>query len=356
MRCFCLLVVSLVSAACAVGPPGFEPIFVPGSFAGWHTAPGGTWEWRGHVLVGKSPESERRHGILLTDARYRDFELRVEFRVLSGDSGLYFRVDESGSHVAVNGFQAEVDRTLDTGGLYETGGRAWVVKPDHDRMRELYVPGEWTRMRIRAVGRDIDVFVNDEHTAALRDDPGRLEGHIGLQLHGGQDMHVEFRDLAVRRLGASVSAVAAGVAMDAEPELTTRCAREIVELHQFFEDWFAGRIPANDETFARFADVLHPEFHIVGTSGKVLDRAAILEFVRRGHGRSAGAATPSVIEVRNVQWRSSLDGGHVLTYEEWQGQGHADSGRTSTVLFRRDPAAPNGLRWLHVHETRLGSK
>ncbi|MFN3245053.1 MAG: DUF1080 domain-containing protein [Planctomycetota bacterium] len=188
------LLCALSMVGCATGPQ-FTSILEPGAFAGWHTAPGGTWTWRGDVLVGTSPKSERRHGILLSDARYSDFEVQLEFRVLSGDSGCYFRVDEKGGTVAVNGFQSEVDTTLETGGLYETGGRAWVVKPDPQRMREVYQPGEWTSLRIRAVGRDVDVYVNGYRTASLRDDPGRTEGHLGLQLHGGQDMHVEFRNL-----------------------------------------------------------------------------------------------------------------------------------------------------------------
>lgn len=188
------LLCALSLVACSTGPR-FTSILQPGSFDGWHEAPGGSWTWRGDVLVGTSPKSEPRHGILLSDARYSDFEVRVEFRVLSGDSGFYFRVEEKGGRVAVNGFQSEVDTTLDTGGLYETGGRAWVVKPDHERMRELYRAGEWTRLRIRAVGRDVDVWINDEQTASLRDDPGRTEGHLGLQLHGGQDMRVEVRSL-----------------------------------------------------------------------------------------------------------------------------------------------------------------
>ena len=46
------------------------------------------------------------------------------------------------------------------------------------------------------------MHVNDVQTAALRDDPGRLEGHLGLQLHGGMDMHVEYRRLRLRDLSA----------------------------------------------------------------------------------------------------------------------------------------------------------
>jgi hypothetical protein len=48
----------------------------------------------------------------------------------------------------------------------------------------------------------VDVWVNGERTASLRDDPGRRAGHLGLQLHGGQDMHVEYRDLRVLDLSS----------------------------------------------------------------------------------------------------------------------------------------------------------
>jgi len=193
---------ALSLVACSQVTPRY--ILQPGSFDGWHTAPGGSWGWRGDVLVGKSPKSELRHGILISDARYSDFDARVEFRVLSGDSGFYFRVAEKGGTVAVHGFQSEVDTTLETGGLYETGGRAWVVRPDPDRMRSVYRPGEWASLRVRAIGKDVDVWVNGTLTASLRDDPGRIEGHLGLQLHGGQDMHVEYRRLELLDLSESV--------------------------------------------------------------------------------------------------------------------------------------------------------
>jgi hypothetical protein len=44
------------------------------------------------------------------------------------------------------------------------------------------------------------VQVNGHKTAELFNDPGRKQGHIALQLHGGQDMHVLFKDVQVRKL------------------------------------------------------------------------------------------------------------------------------------------------------------
>ena len=50
-------------------------------------------------------------------------------------------------------------------------------------------------MTVFAHGRHIVVHVNGLKTAELKKDKGRLEGHLALQLRGGQDMHVMFKDI-----------------------------------------------------------------------------------------------------------------------------------------------------------------
>ena len=103
--------------------------------------------------------------------------------------------------MSVNGFQVEVDSSQETGGLYETGGRAWVNKPKgKDIPAKKYVPGEWTDLEVHAQGKNVTVRIIGVVTSELRDDPGRTEGIFGLQLHGGQDMHVEYKDLRIKKL------------------------------------------------------------------------------------------------------------------------------------------------------------
>jgi hypothetical protein len=52
-------------------------------------------------------------------------------------------------------------------------------------------------MTISAHGRRLVVNVNGYRTAELRDDPGRTEGKLALQLHGGQDVEVYFKDIEI---------------------------------------------------------------------------------------------------------------------------------------------------------------
>ena len=194
-----LLLVAGVSAQAADAK--FKPLFNGKNLKGWEPTPGGKWEVKNGVIVGTSPKSERRHGILLTKKRFKDFVVKAKFRVLHGDSGFYFRVDRVKSGVSVHGFQVEIDETDETGGLYETGGRGWVHQPTAEvAKKRAYIKGEWSDLELTAKGGDITVKINGVVSTKLTNDKSRKEGHIGLQLHGSQVMHVEYRDIQLKPL------------------------------------------------------------------------------------------------------------------------------------------------------------
>ena len=201
MKRIILIVAIILATAPVTRATEFKPIFDGKTLKGWTPAPGGKWEVKNGAIVGTSPKSERRHGILLTDKQYSDFGVKAKFRVHSGDSGFYFRAERVKSAVSVNGFQVEVDTSQETGGLYETGGRAWVHQPTAEVIKKrAYKKGEWTDLELTAKGGDITVKINGVVSTQLTNDKGRAEGHIGLQLHGGQVMHVEYKDIKLRLL------------------------------------------------------------------------------------------------------------------------------------------------------------
>ena len=199
MRSIVLTIAFIIATAPATRAAEFKPIFDGKTLKGWTSAPGCKWEVKNGAIVGTSPRSERRHGILLTDKHYSDFVVKAKFRVHSGDSGFSFRAERVKSAVSVHGFQVEVDTSQETGGLYETGGRAWVHKPTAEVIKNRgYKKGEWTDLELSAIGRNIVVKINGVVSTELKNDKGRLKGHIGLQLHGGQVMHVEYKDIVIQ--------------------------------------------------------------------------------------------------------------------------------------------------------------
>ncbi len=198
MKRIILTTAIILATALVARASEFKPIFDGKTLEGWTPAPGGKWEVKGGAIVGTSPKSERRHGILLTDKQYSDFVVKAKFRVHSGDSGFYFRAERVKSAVSVHGFQVEVDTSQETGGLYETGGRAWVHQPTADVIKKRgYKKGDWTDLELSAIGRNIVVKINGVVSTELKNDKGRTKGYIGLQLHGGQVMHVEYQDIVI---------------------------------------------------------------------------------------------------------------------------------------------------------------
>jgi RimJ/RimL family protein N-acetyltransferase len=129
--------------------------------------------------------------------------------------------------------------------------------------------------------------------------------------------------------------------------------KEVVELHQFFQDWFNGSISNTDEQFARFADVMADSFGMVPPNGRFVTRTPLLAGLRGSYGRSQ--QSPGRIWIENFVTRQTGPDWLLATYEEWQTFDNNTTSRLSTVLLQEHETAPNGFIWLHVHETWLNS-
>jgi len=174
----------------------WKPLFDGKTLGGWHIIGKGEWSVEDGAIVGKNVKSSD-YGHLVSDAEYIDFAIRLKFKSMKGNSGLYFRIVEKGSS-GVTGFQAEIDPRNDIGGLYETNGRSWVVKPTADDIKNYFKPDDWNEMIVTAKGGNVTVEINGQKSAELKDDKGRLDGRFALQVHGGQEVLVYFKDLSIQ--------------------------------------------------------------------------------------------------------------------------------------------------------------
>jgi len=163
---------------------------------GWHAIGKGEWLVQNGAILGRHLAIEPEFGHLVSDAVYHDLTVRVQYFAVAGNSGLYFLSVEKGWS-GITGFQAEIDPVRDAGGLYETNGRQWVVRPTLDQVATWYKKNDWNTMTISAHGRRLVVDVNGKHSAEFANDHDEPAGHLALQLHGGQDVQVMFKDLEV---------------------------------------------------------------------------------------------------------------------------------------------------------------
>jgi hypothetical protein len=175
----------------------WQPLWDGKSFAGWHVTGQGDWQIEHGAIHATLPKGDENYSHLVTDRSYGDFTVRLKFKCLSGNSGLYFRIEEKGFS-GVTGFQAEIDPAKDVGGLYETNGRGWVSQPTAAQVATWFKPGEWNEMTVAARGGHIVVHVNGHKSVELTGDPGRTNGRFALQVHGGMDNDVWFKDLEIQ--------------------------------------------------------------------------------------------------------------------------------------------------------------
>jgi hypothetical protein len=125
--------------------------------------------------------------------------------------------------------------------------------------------------------------------------------------------------------------------------------REVIELHDFFVNWLHGKLPNTPQAFHRVEHVLSPDFLLISPDGKITNNKSLLTSIRAAHG-----ARPSLnMWIESVQLQQQIDNLLIVTYEEWQRENDNTTARISTAVFRVESNAPQGLRWLHVHETWL---
>lgn len=136
-----------------------------------------------------------------------------------------------------------------------------------------------------------------------------------------------------------------------ELSLEDRCREEVLDLHQFFADWFNAELANDETTFERLTQALAEDFEIIGPDGRLTTRRDLLPILARSHG--GRQELDFSIEIKRPKARKISDELCLVTYEEWQSSNQGNRAWRSTALLRRQDDAPGGVVWLHVHETYL---
>lgn len=189
--------------ACLVSTIGFgqeaQSLFNGKDLTGWVNH--GTEKWyveNGELICESGPDAA--YGYLSTETFYDDFELNLEFKQdADGNSGVFFRSTFEGTKVT--GWQVEVaPPAKHTGGIYESYGRGWLIKPDMAKDRMLKM-GEWNSMRIVAKGSKITTYLNGVEMVQINDEKiGQGKGAIALQIHDGGGIKVKWRNINIKPL------------------------------------------------------------------------------------------------------------------------------------------------------------
>ena len=161
----------------------------------------GTEKWYvedGLLICESGPDAE--YGYLGTDKHYKNFILDLDFKQeADGNSGVFIRSTVEGT--TVSGWQVEVAPPgAFTGGIYESYGRQWLIKPTLDKDKALKF-GDWNHMKIKVDGKEVTSWVNGVEMVSIKDRIiGRGKGSVLLQIHSGGGIKVKWKNIQIEEL------------------------------------------------------------------------------------------------------------------------------------------------------------
>ena len=184
---------------------GFVLLFNGKDLSGWTGDPA-LWSVSGDAIVGSSDKKLLDHNTFLyTEKSYSDFVLKAEIRLRNGNSGIHFRSKALPDWV-VTGYQADASYAGDRsawGNFYEEKGRGRNVMKTTDegwqKAKDILREGDWNDYEILAQGSRIRLTFNGRVTIDTEDTESP-SGIIGFQLHTGDPMKVEFRNIKLKPL------------------------------------------------------------------------------------------------------------------------------------------------------------
>lgn len=221
-----LFTLSLPVLRSSVEAGEFKPIFDGKSLDGWKGKEP-FWSVEDGAITGtttKEHPTKENTFLIWQGGKVGNFELKLKYRIHSGNSGIQYRSFEvTPDSFVVGGYQADFESGTKWSGIvygekfrgilsqrgdktiFTREGKPKVVEKigDPAELQKVIKQGEWNDYHIIADGFTFTHKINGEVMTILIDeheDKRRAKGIIALQVHTGPPMKVQFKDIELKKL------------------------------------------------------------------------------------------------------------------------------------------------------------
>ncbi|MBI4662912.1 MAG: DUF1080 domain-containing protein [Verrucomicrobia bacterium] len=238
-----ILTVAILGGGCATdrnSPSGaqqqqdFKPLFNGKDLSGWEGNPD-LWSVKDGAITGVTkadPKLTHNTFLVYTGGPVSDFELRLSYRIVGGNSGIQYRskvVEQGKFGPIVGGYQADFEAGKTYSGiLYEERGRGILAQrgqktgikadandPNRPKIEAVGSLGssaeiqakikneDWNDYVVIAKGNHLQHFINGVQTVDVVDEhkaKAAKSGILALQIHVGPPMTVQFKDIRIKKL------------------------------------------------------------------------------------------------------------------------------------------------------------
>ena len=227
IECRWLLAVSLVCLAVGFGQnvqaEDFKPLANGKDLTGWDGNPD-FWSVQDGVITGQTTPEKPTKGntfLIWRDGEVGDFELKAEYKIQGGNSGIQYRSKEVSKWV-IGGYQADIDAAGQWAGTnYEEKGRGVLAARgqkvtidqegkktaeslgDSAELKKVLKDGDWNLYELTVKGNHLIQKINGQVMSEVIDNqPNKLAktGLLALQLHAGPPMTIQFRNIQLKTL------------------------------------------------------------------------------------------------------------------------------------------------------------
>ena len=175
--------------------PKLKKIFNGKNLDGWKVPGDNIWWTAKKGILSAKSGPDKKGSILWTEKNYKDFIIQTDFKFGKGtiDSGIFIRTEKQQIQIGESG-SLKRDMTCSP----YIPGKGYPVEAKG--IKESLKLDDWNTIKVKAVGSVYTIWLNGNQVLTYDSDTAIEEGPVGIQLHPGRDMHIDFKNILFAEL------------------------------------------------------------------------------------------------------------------------------------------------------------